>query len=64
VTFSFTSGRVLLRAGQSAGEGLRVSSALFRYRHYRFISFDDFPWFRSATIDQLFEVALFQEAHL
>lgn len=29
-----------------------------------FLSFDDFPWFRSAGIEQLFAVELYQGSHL
>ena len=29
-----------------------------------FLDFDRFPWFRRATLDQLFEVELLREAHL
>jgi hypothetical protein len=29
-----------------------------------FLPFDDFPWFRGATLQQLFEVELLHETHL
>ncbi len=29
-----------------------------------FLAFDDFPWFRSATVEQLFAVELHHDTHL
>ena len=53
--------------GTSGVEILNVTPHGFwlmvREREY-FLSFEDFPWFRAATLDQLFEVELFHEAHL
>lgn len=36
---------------------------MVREREY-FLPFEDFPWFRTATLDQLFRVELLHEAHL
>jgi hypothetical protein len=53
--------------GTSGVEILNVTPHGFwlmvREREY-FLPFEDFPWFRAATLDQLFEVELFHEAHL
>jgi hypothetical protein len=53
--------------GTSGVEILNVSPHGFwlmvREREY-FLPFEDFPWFRTATLDQLFEVELLHEAHL
>jgi hypothetical protein len=53
--------------GTSGVEILNVSPHGFwlmvRGREY-FLPFEDFPWFRTATLDQLFEVELLHEAHL
>jgi hypothetical protein len=40
-----------------------VAIHMVREREY-FLPFEDFPWFRTATLDQLFEVQLLHEAHL
>jgi hypothetical protein len=37
---------------------------LFVSKQEYFLSFDDFPWFRAATLQQLFEVELHHSDHL
>ena len=53
--------------GTSGAEILNVSPhgfwVLVGEREY-FLDFDHFPWFRRATLEQLFGVELFHEDHL
>ena len=54
-------------AGTSPAEILNVSPhgfwILIMGTEY-FLEFDKFPWFRKATLEQLFNVELFREEHL
>ena len=54
-------------AGTSGVEILNVSPHgfwLMVREQEHFLDFDHFPWFRKATLDQLFDVVLLHEAHL
>ena len=57
----------IIGAGTSKPEVLNVSPhgfwLLVREREY-FLDFDQFPWFRSATLSQLFAVELHHGEHL
>ena len=57
----------LIGAGTSTAEVLNVSPHGFwlwaKGREF-FLGFADFPWFRSATVGQLFAVQLLHEDHL
>ena len=41
-----------------------MSPTVFRYNQYKFLPFENFPWFKEATVGEIMEVELFHDNYL